>query len=157
MFDSKQIAGKHGRLVAARLFAVLCPGWVMFACGAESPETAAVAPSSCEGEGCPQGGVSLDETLDVELSAEGAGTGQVRYVLRNDGSLAQRVLLRETPIGAGMEAFDVRLNGEPVRYTGPYVSWRSPTSEDLEELEPGEAVRSVLLEVHHRHLLLTRI
>lgn len=127
----------------SRLVAAISPALVALACGADAPDTSTAA-SGCEGDACSGGGALLEESLSVELSAEGAGTGQLRYVLRNDGPAAQRVLLRETPIGGGAAAFEVRRDGELVEYIGPHVTWASPSEADLATLEPGQEVSRTL-------------
>jgi len=131
-----------GRAVG-RVLAAAAPALVLLACGADGPERATAA-SGCEGDGCSGGGAVLEESLAVELSPEGAGTGQVRYVLRNDGPLPQRVLLRETPIGGGAAAFEVRRDGEPVPYIGPFVTWAPPSDAALASLESGQSVSKLV-------------
>ena len=77
-----------------------------------------------------------------ELGAAGAATsGKLSFSLHNPGRTSLFLLRWQTPLeGLSDDLFDVRINGESVRYIGRDVKRAAPTAEDYLEIGPGETL-----------------
>lgn len=103
----------------------ICLGTFMFVAGVAGslPATAA----------------DLAVRLDASSKAA-AGSGTVTFTIANDSATALHVLRWQTPLdGVDSDLFDVRLDGQPVRYVGRMVKRPAPQAADYAELKPGEA------------------
>ncbi len=74
------------------------------------------------------------------LAAMGAfGNGKMSFSLHNPGRSSLFLLRWQTPLdGITDDLFEVRLNGEAVRYVGPRYKRAEPTAADYIELKAGE-------------------
>jgi peptidyl-Lys metalloendopeptidase len=78
--------------------------------------------------------------LDAPASKADFGSGKLAFTIENDSAAPLHVLRWQTPLeGVDSDLFDVRLDGQPVRYLGRLVKRPAPQAADYVELAPGEA------------------
>lgn len=84
--------------------------------------------------------MQLESSVAPLVDKSHAGNGKVAFTLANHGSTTLHVLRYQVPFdGIEENLFDVRLNGQPVRYLGPAVKRAEASAEDYLQLAPGES------------------